>query len=97
MVAKKTIRTLKSEVDKPLVFNQIAGGKSPPCSLTELRDAGVSLVNYSTPCLFAAQSAIEEQMKWLREQDDFLLKERVGVTECTALLHENLGNRRIGS
>ena len=92
----EVIRTLKNEVDKPLVFNQIAGGKSPPCSLTELRDAGVSLVNYSTPCLFAAQTAIEDQMKWLREQDGFLLKEQVGVAECTALLHENLGNRRIG-
>ena len=93
----EVIRTLKNEVDKPLVFNQIAGGKSPPCSLTELRAAGVSLVNYSTPCLFAAQSAIEDEMKWLREQDGFLQKERVGVAECTALLHENLGNRRIGS
>ncbi len=92
----EVIRTLKNEVDKPLVFNQIAGGKSPPCSLTELRDAGVSLVNYSTPCLFAAQTGIEDQMKWLREQDGFLLKEQVGVAECTALLHENPGNRRIG-
>lgn len=89
------IKTLKLRVDKPLVFNQIAGGKSPALSLTELKDAGVSLVNYSTPCLFAAQAGIEDQMKWLREQDGFLQKERVGVAECTALLHQNLGNRRI--
>lgn len=87
------IKTLKSQLDKPLVFNQIAGGKSPPCSLTELRDAGVSLVNYSTPCLFAAQAALEDEMKCLREKDGFLQKERVGVQECTALLDENLANK----
>ena len=88
------IKTLKSQLDKPLVFNQIAGGKSPPCSLTELRDAGVSLVNYSTPCLFAAQAALEEEMKWLKEKDGFLHFERVGVQECTALLNENLANKK---
>ena len=92
----EVIETLKNQVDKPLVFNQIAGGKSPPCNLTELRDAGVSLVNYSTPCLFAALTALENEMKWLREQDGFLQKEQVGVQECTALLVGNLDNRKIG-
>lgn len=88
------IRTLKNEVDKPLVFNQIAGGKSPECSLTDLKQAGVSLVNYSTPCLFAAQTAIEEEMKMLRENDGWLQKQRVGVRECNAHLHENLTHRK---
>lgn len=90
----ETVKTLKNQVDKPLVFNQIAGGKSPPCNLKELRDAGVSLVNYSTPCLFAAQAALEDEMKWLREQNGFLQKERVGVRECTAHLVGNLDNRK---
>ena len=89
----EVIKTLKNHVDKPLVFNQIAGGKSPPCNLTELKDAGVSLVNYSTPCLFAAQAALENEMKWLREQNGFLQKERVGVQECTAFLNQNLAIR----
>lgn len=88
------IRTLKNEVDKPLVFNQIAGGKSPECSLTDLKQAGVSLVNYSTPCLFAVQSAIEEEMKMLRENDGWLQKQRVGVRECNAHLNENLTHRK---
>ena len=87
------IRTLKNQLDKPIMFNQIAGGKSPTCNLTELRDAGVSLVNYSTPCLFAAQAALEDEMKWLRENDGWLKKERIGVQECTVLLKENLANR----
>lgn len=88
------IRTLKNQVDKPLVFNQIAGGKSPECSLTELKEAGVSLVNYSTPCLFAAQTAIEEEMKLLIENDGWLQKQRVGVPECNTHLHENLANKK---
>jgi len=88
-------KKLKSQVDRPLVFNQIAGGKSPTCSLRELKDAGVSLVNYSPPCLFAAQAAIDDALKSLRENDGWLQKERVGVQDCTAHLNQNLANRSI--
>ncbi|MBE9115229.1 isocitrate lyase/PEP mutase family protein [Lusitaniella coriacea LEGE 07157] len=87
------LQTLKSAVDCPIVFNQIAGGKSPPCDLTELKEAGVSLVNYSTPCLFAAQTALEDEMQLLRERNGLLQKQRVGVKDCNAKLHENLANR----
>jgi 2-methylisocitrate lyase-like PEP mutase family enzyme len=87
------IRKLKSQVDLPLVFNQIAGGKSPACSLGELKELGVSLVNYSTPCLFAAQAAIDDAMKALKEKDGSLQKEPVGVQDCTALLNQNLLQR----
>ena len=51
-------RELAAEIDKPLCFNQIAGGKSAPRSLTELGDAGVRIAIHSTPCLFAAQTAV---------------------------------------
>ncbi|MFQ6113586.1 MAG: oxaloacetate decarboxylase [bacterium] len=90
------IRTLKSRVNKPFMFNQIAGGKSPRCTLSELREAGVSLVNYSTPCLFPAQAAIEEALKSLKEKDGLLPDtgtEAVGVQQCTGLLNENLAMR----
>ncbi len=50
-------------------------------------------MNYSTPCLFAAQEGIEAQMKILKETDGLLLKQQVGVPECTALLNENLALR----
>lgn len=92
----EVLRTLKSKIDKPLVFNQIAGGKSPACSLTELREAGVSLVNYSTPCLFAAQEAMEAQMTLLKEGDGLLLKRQIGLGECTAILNKNLALRNQG-
>ena len=90
------IRRIKQEVDRPIMFNQIAGGKSPVCSLGELRDAGVSLVNYSTPCLFAAQAALENAMKSLKKHDGQLLNEGtefVGVSACTAVLNQNLERR----
>ncbi|HBE18545.1 MAG TPA: carboxyvinyl-carboxyphosphonate phosphorylmutase [Cyanobacteria bacterium UBA11149] len=92
----EVIKAIKSQVDKPLVFNQIAGGKSPTCSLDQLKKIGVSMVNYSTPCLFAAQAAIDEAMKALRENDGCLEKEGVGVKDCTALLHQNMENRDRG-
>jgi 2-methylisocitrate lyase-like PEP mutase family enzyme len=90
------IHDLKKQIDRPLMFNQIAGGKSPPCSLQELKDAGVSLVNYSTPCLFAAQSAIDETLKVLKDQDGVLqtpAKGGIGVEGCTAILNDNLARR----
>ena len=57
------IRKVQETIDKPIVFNNIAGGKSPMVGLDELKQAGVSLVNYSTPCLFTAQSALEQEMQ----------------------------------
>ena len=79
-------------VDKPVAFNQIAGGKSPMCTLTELEDAGASLAIYSTPCLFAAQSAIEASLTTLKDADGRLPSGdgAVGVRDCTALLEANL-------
>ena len=55
------LKQFKAGLDVPVMFNQIAGGKSPPYTLDELHAAGVSLVNYSTPCLFAAQAGHREQ------------------------------------
>ncbi|MEM1368158.1 MAG: isocitrate lyase/PEP mutase family protein [Cyanobacteria bacterium P01_H01_bin.15] len=84
------LKTLKSEVSVPIVFNQIAGGKSPTCTLTELNNAGVSLVNYSTPCLFAAQAAITAEMERL-SQADGRLSER-GLSNCNQVLQRSLDN-----
>jgi 2-methylisocitrate lyase-like PEP mutase family enzyme len=86
------LRSLRDEVDCPLVFNQIAGGKSPPATLSQLSNAGVSLVNYSTPCLFAAHDAVSEAMSALKLGDGMLplnRPENVDVKSCTSLLNEN--------
>ncbi len=87
------LTALKAAQSAPVMFNQIAGGKSPPCSLSELADLGVSLVNYSTPCLFTVQSALHDMLKSLKAKDGLLLNEGVGVRECTRLLNQNLANR----
>jgi len=87
---------LHTQIDRPLMVNQIAGGQSPSWSLQELREAGVSLVNYSTPCLFAAQVAIHNTMQRLKEQGGVLPPLESGgsgIQECTAILYDNLNRR----
>lgn len=67
---------LTRQVDKPFVFNQIAGGKSPNYSLSELKESGVSVVIYSTPCLFTVHSAIDNTLQTLKNNDGNLISVR---------------------
>jgi 2-methylisocitrate lyase-like PEP mutase family enzyme len=79
--------------DKPLLFNQIAGGKSPRLSLTELEELGVNVAIYSTPCLFAAQAAMDKAMLELRAEDGRLPEVKdgaVGVATALALVEGNI-------
>ena len=88
------IRKVRAVIgDKPLLFNQIAGGKSPRLSLSELQGLGVNVAMYSTPCLFAAQTAMDQAMLELRAQDGRLPEIKdgdVGVAASLALLEENI-------
>ena len=87
------IKQVAALTSKPLVFNQIYGGKSPPMSLTQLKALGISMVNYSTPCITAAQSAMLGVMQKLKMQDGLLTEDLapdVALTECNTLLNENL-------
>jgi 2-methylisocitrate lyase-like PEP mutase family enzyme len=88
-----TVRNLSAKAGRPFCFNQIAGGKSPACTLSDLRGAGVKLVIYSTPCLFAAQPAIEDALIQLKKVDGSLAGSAIGVKDCTAVLTENLRRR----
>lgn len=74
----------------PVVFNQIAGGKSPACSLDELGAAGASVAIYSTPCLFAAQRAILGALDDLDAAGGRLSVDGVTVPDCTAVVAGNL-------
>ncbi|MCX5071369.1 isocitrate lyase/PEP mutase family protein [Streptomyces sp. NBC_00513] len=80
---------------KPLLFNQIAGGKSPRLSLSELTDLGVDVAIYSTPCLFAAHRAMDTALAELRLADGRLPAnqdgQEIGVTESTRLVAKNIG------
>ncbi|MGW5850522.1 isocitrate lyase/PEP mutase family protein [Streptomyces sp. NPDC055254] len=91
--------------DKPLLFNQISGGRSPRLSLTELDGLGVDAAVYSTPCLFAAHRAMEEALLELKADDgrlpdigdaDAAVRPVVGVAHSTELLARNLGRPRRG-
>ena len=65
-------------------------------SLHDVAVAGVSLVIYSTPCLFAAQRAMEDALKDLALRDGRLpqpAEGAIGVQQCTALLADNLARR----
>ncbi len=90
----ETVRQLSARISQPFGFNQIAGGKSPPCDLSDLQGAGVKLVIYSTPCLFPVQAAMENAMRALKESNGSLQGSPVGVKDCTALLSDNLARRR---
>ncbi|MFJ2113462.1 MULTISPECIES: oxaloacetate decarboxylase [unclassified Streptomyces] len=89
------IRRIRAVVgDKPLLFNQIAGGKSPRLSLTELTELGVDVAIYSTPCLFAAHGAIDGALIDLKMSDGRLPDTRetgsIGVKGSTELLEKNI-------
>ncbi|MEV7614305.1 isocitrate lyase/PEP mutase family protein [Streptomyces sp. NPDC089799] len=83
---------------KPLLFNQIAGGKSPRLSLGELADLGVDVAIYSTPCLFAAHHAMDAALSELKGSDGRLPAPGsggdVGVGESTRLLARNIARHR---
>jgi 2-methylisocitrate lyase-like PEP mutase family enzyme len=82
--------------NKPLLFNQIAGGKSPRLSLPELEELGVDVAIYSTPCLFAAQVAIDDALVALKDREGRLPEphpDAVGVAASTALLERNISRR----
>lgn len=75
----------------PVAFNQIAGGKSPGCSLGELGQHGASIAIYSTPCLFAAQRAILDTLDDLETADGRLSDTGgIGVADCAAAVAGNL-------
>ena len=83
---------------KPLLFNQIAGGKSPRFSLSDLEELGVSVAIYSTPCLFAAQAAMDDALARLRAEDGRLPEVAggtVGVADCLGLLERNLSRHHV--
>ncbi|MET9700754.1 isocitrate lyase/PEP mutase family protein [Streptomyces sp. NPDC006529] len=88
----KRIRTMVG--GKPLLFNQIAGGKSPRLSLSELTDLGIDVAVYSTPCLFAAHRAMDTALAELRLADGRLpavdAGQEIGIAESTRLLAKNI-------
>jgi 2-methylisocitrate lyase-like PEP mutase family enzyme len=78
--------------DVSMVVNLISGGKMDPISLDELDSLGVNLVIYSTPCLFAAHSAVDNAIRKLKENNGVLEGDEFGVSlsESNKILVSNL-------
>jgi len=81
--------SIKSEVS--LTINLIAGGKTPKVSRNNLKNMGVNIVNYSTPCLFAAHEAIDSVLSVLSD-DTGLINEKVTLTENNSFLTKKLSD-----
>ncbi len=90
------VKKIKDTVKCPIMVNQIAGGKSPSWSFHDLEAGGISLVNYSTPCLFGAHTGMERTLASLKENGGFLPQEKDCLNPlefCTTLLYENMKRR----
>lgn len=92
-----TIEELAAELDTPVVFNQLAGGRSQVAGLKELADRGVSLALYSTACLFAAQRALTDSLDQLFAADGRLdgIERTVALGANHGLLEDNLAAVRV--
>jgi hypothetical protein len=78
------------------MVNQIAGGKSPSWGFDDLETMGVSLVNYRTPCLFGAQTGMEQTLRMLKDNGGKLSNKKgvpSSLESCTNLLYENMKRR----
>ena len=92
----ETLVRIREEVGLPVVFNQIYGGKSAPVDLDELQRCGVSVVLFSTPCLFAAQAAVDAALSALKTSNGLLSEEISGgvrLNDAVVRLENNLKAR----
>lgn len=84
------IARIRAAVRCPIAFNQIAGGKSVALSMDEMALAGVGIAIYSTPCLFAAQQAMEDALDALRDTGRLDPRGRIDLAACNRVLDANL-------
>ena len=81
------VREVVRQTKAPVLVNQIHGGKSPNWKLQEMQDVGVSMVIYSTPCLFAAQYGMEKYLKQLIEDGVLPNENTSSMLDCVEILH----------
>ena len=86
----KVAERLAAQVDCPVMVNQLHGGNSPNWSLKELEEAGVAIAIYSTPCLFAAQYAIEQYLDEFRKSGRLPATGTVELASCAEILNESI-------
>lgn len=87
------ISALRNAVSCPVFCNVIGGGKVPAANRVDLATLGVQGLIYSTPCLFAAQGAIEQALHQLVADEAPLIDALAAprdLSHCHALLEANL-------
>jgi 2-methylisocitrate lyase-like PEP mutase family enzyme len=87
------IGALRNAVSCPVFCNVIGGGKVPAANRVDLATLGVQGLIYSTPCLFAAQGAIEQALHQLVADEAPLIDALAAprdLSHCHALLEANL-------
>lgn len=87
-----TVKKLVDSVNCPVMVNQLHGGKSPNWTLDELSDAGVSIVIYSTPCLFAAQYSLENYLKQMKETGCLPSEGTSNMEDCAQILNSHFSH-----
>lgn len=80
------LKELVREVNCPVMVNQLHGGKTPNWALSQLEDIGVSIVIYSTPCLFAAQYAMERYIDEMKKTQSLPSQGTVTLDQCMKVL-----------
>ncbi len=83
----KYVRELVKEVQRPVMINQLHGGKSPDWTLTQMEDAGVAIVMYSTPCLFAAHYGIRRYLDSLKRNGVLSPDNTTTMHECVEVFY----------
>ena len=83
------VKELSNKIKCPIMVNQLHGGKSPNWSLNEMEDAGVSIVIYSTPCLFAAQYSMGKYLDSLLEIGKLPSENTATMEECNRILYKH--------
>ena len=87
------LRAIRARVRCPVVANVIGGGRTPACNRDHLGQLGLDVLLYSTPCLFAAQRAIETQLQSPTDgQQSFSdsLSQGVSLQDCREVLENSL-------
>jgi 2-methylisocitrate lyase-like PEP mutase family enzyme len=87
------IAQLRKSVNCPVFCNVIGGGKVPAASRADLAALGVQGLIYSTPCLFAAQGAIEQALHQLSIDNTPLIDALAAprdLSDCRDVLEINL-------
>lgn len=87
------LSAIRQSVSCAVVANVIGGGRVPPCDRETLGRLGLDLLLYSTPCLFAAQRAIELQLDYLAEASlpiSESLSHGVSLESCQNVLKDSL-------